>query len=138
MQAAASLGLILALLIVHQIAWLGVRGAAALAVRWAQPFATSRAYVRDHPVNAALAARLPRAHAFLAARFSAHEFTGLPLTLIVCAAVYIAALLGGLVDELFEAQDLPLFPWHAGPKHRFVRIVPTLTSGRRFTVARAS
>ena len=40
--------------------------------------------------------------------------------------------------ELFEAQDLPLFPWHAGPKHRFVRIVPTLTSGRRFTVARAS
>jgi uncharacterized protein len=40
--------------------------------------------------------------------------------------------------ELFEAQDLPLFPWHAAPKHRFVRIVPTLTTGRRFTVARPS
>src|SRR5262245_2075655 len=28
--------------------------------------------------------------------------------------------------ELFDAVDLPLFPWHAGPKHRFVRIVPDL------------
>jgi len=24
--------------------------------------------------------------------------------------------------EMFDALDLPLFPWHAGPKHRFVRI----------------
>jgi nitroimidazol reductase NimA-like FMN-containing flavoprotein (pyridoxamine 5'-phosphate oxidase superfamily) len=36
--------------------------------------------------------------------------------------------------ELFDAQDLPLFPWTASPKHRFVRIVPELTTGRRFTV----
>ena len=106
MPAWAALGLILALLIAHQIAWLGVRGVTAVAVRWAQPFATSRAYVRDHPVNAALAVRFPRVHAFLAARFSTQDFTGLPLTLIVCAAIYIAALFGGLVDELFEAQDL--------------------------------
>lgn len=36
--------------------------------------------------------------------------------------------------DLFDAQDLPLFPWNAAPKHRFVRIVPTETTGRRFTV----
>jgi nitroimidazol reductase NimA-like FMN-containing flavoprotein (pyridoxamine 5'-phosphate oxidase superfamily) len=37
--------------------------------------------------------------------------------------------------EMFDALDLPLFPWHAGPKHRFVRIEPVEISGRRFHVA---
>lgn len=34
----------------------------------------------------------------------------------------------------FDAADLPLFPWHTGPKHRVVRIVPEQTTGRRFVV----
>ena len=34
----------------------------------------------------------------------------------------------------FEAADLPLFPWHAGEKHCFVRIEPEEITGRRFTV----
>ena len=38
------------------------------------------------------------------------------------------------MHELFEAADLPLFPWHAAPKHRFVRITPDETTGRRFVV----
>ena len=38
------------------------------------------------------------------------------------------------MQEVFDALDLPLFPWHAGPKHRFVRIVPDDVSGRRFHV----
>lgn len=37
--------------------------------------------------------------------------------------------------EVFAAEDLPLFPWHAGTKHRFVRIVPNETTGRRFLVS---
>jgi nitroimidazol reductase NimA-like FMN-containing flavoprotein (pyridoxamine 5'-phosphate oxidase superfamily) len=36
--------------------------------------------------------------------------------------------------EMFDALDLPLFPWHAGPKHRFVRIEPQEITGRRFHV----
>jgi hypothetical protein len=36
--------------------------------------------------------------------------------------------------ELLEATDLPLFPWHASPKGRFVRIVPNSITGRRFHV----
>ena len=39
--------------------------------------------------------------------------------------------------ELFDARELPLFPWHSGSKHRFVRIVASEISGRRFTAARA-
>jgi uncharacterized protein len=37
--------------------------------------------------------------------------------------------------ELFDALELPLYPWHAAPKHRFVRILPELVTGRRFLVA---
>ena len=34
----------------------------------------------------------------------------------------------------FEVADLPLFPWHAGPKYRIVRIEPDDVTGRRFVV----
>jgi nitroimidazol reductase NimA-like FMN-containing flavoprotein (pyridoxamine 5'-phosphate oxidase superfamily) len=36
--------------------------------------------------------------------------------------------------SVFEARDVPLFPWHAGPKPRYVRIEPDEVSGRRFHV----
>ena len=36
------------------------------------------------------------------------------------------------LHEVFDACDLPLFPWHAGPKPRFVRIEPTSVTGRHF------
>jgi nitroimidazol reductase NimA-like FMN-containing flavoprotein (pyridoxamine 5'-phosphate oxidase superfamily) len=39
-----------------------------------------------------------------------------------------------LLQDLFEAMDLPLFPWHASAKPRFVRIEPTEVTGRRFHV----
>jgi uncharacterized protein len=38
-------------------------------------------------------------------------------------------------DDIYHAQDLPLFPWNSSPKERFVRIVPTVMTGRRFTVS---
>jgi len=38
------------------------------------------------------------------------------------------------MQDLFDALELPLFPWHASPKHRFVRIEPDDVSGRRFQV----
>jgi len=36
--------------------------------------------------------------------------------------------------ELFDAEDLPLFPWHNSPKYRFVRIQSGEITGRRFRV----
>jgi uncharacterized protein len=38
-------------------------------------------------------------------------------------------------QDLIDTIDLPLFPWQAGDKERFIRIVPTTTTGRRFPVA---
>jgi hypothetical protein len=41
------------------------------------------------------------------------------------------------MHDYFDALDLPLFPWHAGPKRRFVRIEPHEITGRRFHVVDA-
>ncbi len=38
-------------------------------------------------------------------------------------------------EELIDTARLPLFPWHAAPKQRFVRVVPEEITGRRFGVA---
>lgn len=37
-------------------------------------------------------------------------------------------------DESLAAMDLPIFPWQDGAKPRFVRIVPSTTTGRRIHV----
>jgi nitroimidazol reductase NimA-like FMN-containing flavoprotein (pyridoxamine 5'-phosphate oxidase superfamily) len=34
----------------------------------------------------------------------------------------------------FDPETIPLFPWNAAPKHRFVRIRSTEITGRRFLV----
>jgi nitroimidazol reductase NimA-like FMN-containing flavoprotein (pyridoxamine 5'-phosphate oxidase superfamily) len=38
------------------------------------------------------------------------------------------------IPEVLEAMTFPLFPWPAGPKNRYIRIVPVDVSGRRFRV----
>ncbi len=38
-------------------------------------------------------------------------------------------------DDVYRAQELPLFPWNSAPKGQFVRVVPRVVSGRRFRVA---
>ncbi|MFE3543869.1 pyridoxamine 5'-phosphate oxidase family protein [Nocardia sp. NPDC059177] len=39
------------------------------------------------------------------------------------------------IGELMDTVDLPLFPWQAGPKNLFLRLVPSAVTGRRFPVA---
>jgi len=38
------------------------------------------------------------------------------------------------MQEVFDAEDLPLFPWIAWEKPNFVRIDPTSVTGRRFHI----
>jgi hypothetical protein len=38
------------------------------------------------------------------------------------------------LQDVYDALNLPLFPWHAAPKHHFVRIEPSEITGRRFHV----
>lgn len=37
--------------------------------------------------------------------------------------------------ELLDTTALPLFPWHAGPKHHLIRITVEEITGRRFSIA---
>jgi len=38
--------------------------------------------------------------------------------------------------DIYAAEKLPIFPWQAGPKQWFVRVLPAKVTGRRFTVVR--
>jgi nitroimidazol reductase NimA-like FMN-containing flavoprotein (pyridoxamine 5'-phosphate oxidase superfamily) len=38
------------------------------------------------------------------------------------------------MEERYDAEELPLFPWFASPKPEFVRIAPRQVTGRRFLV----
>lgn len=45
------------------------------------------------------------------------------------------------ITELYDLTntiDLPLYPWHGGDKSRYIRIVPSAITGRRFTVVASS
>lgn len=73
----------------------------------------TRAWADIHPLRAAFAARFPRSHAFIARRLDPHEFTGLPLTLLIVAALYVGSLIGGLVEEVLEAEEMIDFDMRA-------------------------
>jgi nitroimidazol reductase NimA-like FMN-containing flavoprotein (pyridoxamine 5'-phosphate oxidase superfamily) len=40
------------------------------------------------------------------------------------------------LNDVYAAQELPLFPWEAAPKPVFVRIEPRAVTGRRFMAMR--
>lgn len=48
----------------------------------------------------------PETTRFLQARMTPNQYTGLPLTFIMIVALYVAALFGGMVEELLEADEL--------------------------------
>jgi membrane-associated phospholipid phosphatase len=121
-------GIALLLLALHWLSWRTLRMTLSFAARWSGPLKASRGYVRDHPVNAWAQERFPRGHAFVHARFGTTEFTGLPLTLIVAAAIYLASLFGGLVDELFEAEGLVRFDEAADSLAALLRGEPGFTA----------
>ena len=39
------------------------------------------------------------------------------------------------LDDVVAVDELPLAPWHGGPKGTFVRVIPREVTGRRFAVA---
>lgn len=98
--------LVVVLALVRWLAWLSLksthhlinRAGAAATKGWpGEIFRSARVHVGE---------KLPRATAFFEARLTPRKSTGLALTLMVLAAVYIAALLGGLIDQLREAEGL--------------------------------
>ncbi len=66
----------------------------------------SRARARMRPVQAWLSLHHPRLYAHLRARLVPSTFAGLPLTMMVVAAIYVVALLSGVTEEVVEAAGV--------------------------------
>lgn len=108
-HADAALALLIAVLCIlalWRLAWWGWRLLRQGAGRLAKRFRGSSIWERLHPVQAALRRRAPRSYAFLRARLAPGRFDGLPLTLLVAAALYLASLLGGLIEDVVEAEEI--------------------------------
>ena len=86
----------------------------------------------------------PRLLHFLRQRLRPDEFIGLPLTLLVLGAIYIAALLAGLVHEVVEAEGVLRFdeavnsllaPWRKDPLINAFLWITALGSGPALAAA---
>ncbi len=95
-----------AALLLRAVLWWLV-GASARLGPWLLPhIAGWPAWARATSLRAWLKAGYPGPYAVLTARFAPKSFTGLPLTLMCLAALYAAALLGGLIGDLRETEGL--------------------------------
>jgi len=87
-------------------------------------FAESRAWARLQSFHDRLTKRYPAIAAFISNRINPHQPTGLLLTLMVIAALYLAVLFSGLTEEILEAPGthwiddtihVALQPWRIEP-----------------------
>lgn len=102
----AMLVMVAMIIALRLVAWWGLR----LASRLFGKSVTVLRQVRVRKDISGLGSRIessfPETTRLLQARLTPRRYSGLPLTLTVVAALYIAALLGGLVEELLEADEL--------------------------------
>ncbi len=98
--------IVVALIALHFIAWWGLRLSLYL---FHQSVGVARK-VRGREDVSGLSKRFrtsfPRTTGILVARLTPEHHTGLALTLVVVAAIYLASLFGGLVEDLMEADEL--------------------------------
>lgn len=99
--------LLLAGRLVAGLTWWAVRRAAPWAHRLSTRAAESLAG-RRHLVDAVVT-RFPSASRWTADRFSTDHFTGLPLTLIVVLAGYLASLASDLAEDVIERAEIVKF-----------------------------
>ena len=124
---------LIAALLLRSLAWLLWRALWA-AARWA-PKRLAGAAEYANPLRAAAQARAPRLYRLVARRLRPDRFQGLPLTLLACAAIYLASLFGGLIEELYEKDELMaadariaelVAPWRAAAAVRIAAWVTNL------------
>ncbi len=107
----AILAAVAALFLLQAVLWRCVCVISRLGPRLQRYAAGRPALVRATSLRGSFRASYPGPYAVLAARFAPGSATGLPLTLMCLGALYAAALLGGLIDDLREIEGL------VGPDH---------------------
>lgn len=105
----ALLLLAVALIGLKLLAWQLMRLASRGLERLADALDRTRQHHSVAGLGAAFAQRFPRTARVIAARTTRQQFTGLPLTLMILAALYVLILIGGLVEELLEAEEMIRF-----------------------------
>lgn len=88
------------------LAWRLVRLAARLWAGTVSYIPQSRSWERTQVHRERFAVRFPRFARWFGARIDTQTFTGLPLSLLAVAAVYLLILLGNVVEELLTEQEL--------------------------------
>ena len=100
---------VVVILILWRLAWwltrLGMRSWQTLSDKAPQ----SKVWAKTHPLRASLQQRYPRSYAWLARRLSPRHFTGLPLLLMILAAIYFVSLMAGIVEDVIEAEEIDRF-----------------------------
>lgn len=123
-MALIGLAVVIAIVVARLLAWRMV-GLIIGAPAGARAF-FDRPRVRERMLSAAgmVRTRAPRLYAAVQPRLSPAKFSGLPLTLLTIAALYVAILFSGLIDEVMEAagvqridQAINVFfgPWRQQP-----------------------
>lgn len=91
------------------VAWQGLRLVSRFFGKSVTVFRQVQARKDVSGLESKISASFPVTTRVLAARLTPSRFAGLSLTLFVIAALYLAALFGGLVEELLEADELVRF-----------------------------
>jgi hypothetical protein len=115
---------LLAVALVHEVARHTVTLILHLARQLPRTITGSQAWTRSKVVRSRLAQRYPMLFEFIRGRSNPHQPTGLPLTLMIVAAFYLAALFSGLTEDVLEAEGIihvdnlvnaAFVPWRVEP-----------------------
>ncbi len=108
----------------HELAWRALTLFSIVTERLPLRFSGSKIWKQFSALRLGLAARYPTVSGFINSRANPYEPTGLPLTLMVFAALYMLALFSGLTEDILEAQGTIHFdnlihalfkPWRVEP-----------------------
>ncbi len=96
------------LVLLRALIWCALRKTSA-AARALGPFVVATApFKRSAALRLRFALRFPAISELIVARADPHRPTGLPLTLMAAAALYLAAMLSGLTEDILEAHGTVL------------------------------
>lgn len=102
----AGVAAVVFLFVLHELARYAVMLIVRVAPSVVPKLAASPAWTRSRAVRSRLAERYPAIVALIAKRINLRRPAGLPLTLTVLAALYLAALFSGLTEDILEAEGI--------------------------------
>lgn len=123
-----SIGALLALImLLHRISLYAFMLVVGLAHRAPLVFLNSKLWINSQATRSNIVARHPLIVGFIRDRFVPRRFSGLPLTLFAGAAIYTAALFGGLTGEVLEAAGIVQFDNFINASFGLWRVEPLIS-----------